>query len=130
MTAPAAWAAAAATPLAAPPMASPTVLTAELTAEPAAEAASEAILDATDVTSEAASSACLRRLAISSAAFGPCAAASWRSRFDSVLRAAARLFSSLRSSFVAAFDNGVTTPLASTMTPETVSMTMPVASSG
>jgi hypothetical protein len=122
VTAVAAWAAAAKTPFAAPPMASPTLLA----AEPAAEVATDAILDASEVTSAAASSACFRRFAISAAAWGPRAAATWRSRFDSVFRAAASPFSSLRSSLAAAFGNGVTTPLASTMTPETASITISI----
>jgi hypothetical protein len=42
------------------------------------------------------------------------------------LRAEARLFSSFRNSLIAALGSGVTTPFASTITPDTVSMTMPV----
>jgi hypothetical protein len=129
VTASAAWTAAATTPFAAPPtpfaappIASPTVLA----AEPADEVASDAIRLASEATSDAASSARWRRLAITLAPRGAWAAASWRSRFDSVLRAASRRFSSLRSSFVAAFGSGVTAPFASTTTPETVSTTISV----
>lgn len=121
VTAVAARPAAAVTLFAAPPIASPTVLT----AEPTLDAASEAIRVAKAATSAPASSACLRRLASSLAPFGPWAAAIWRSRFDSVLRADARRFSSFLSSFSAALGSGVTTPFASTTTPDTVSMTMP-----
>jgi hypothetical protein len=60
VTASAAWAAAAATPFAAPPIASPTLLAAEA----ADDVAMDAILPASEATSDAASSACRRRLAI------------------------------------------------------------------
>jgi len=121
VTASAAWTAAAATPFAAPPIASPTLLAADA----ADDVAIDAILPASDTTSDAASSACRRRLAIALAR-GCWAAASCRSRLDSVLRAASRRFSSLWISFVAAFGSGVTAPFASTTTPETVSMTLSV----
>jgi hypothetical protein len=121
VTAPAASAAAAATPFAAPPIASPTLLAADA----ADDVAIEAILPASEATSDAAASACRRRFAIALAR-GCWAAASCRSRLDSVLRAASSRFSSLWSSLVAACGSGVTAPFASTTTPETVSMTLSV----
>jgi hypothetical protein len=90
VTASAAWTAAAATPFAAPPIASPTLLAADA----ADDVAIDAILPASEATSDAASSACRRLLAIALAR-GCWAAASCRKRLDSVLRAAARRFSSL-----------------------------------
>ncbi len=108
--------------LTAPRAAPPT----ELAADPAAVVAIDAIRAAIEATSDAASAACFERLATSLRPFEPWAAASCRSRFASVLRAAARRFSSLCNSLAALFESGVTTPLASTMTSVTVSMTTPV----
>ena len=87
-------------PLAAAPAAF-AALVAPLAAAAAAAALSRATLAASDATSVAASAACRWRLPICFRAFS--ADASWRNRFASVARAAARRFSSLRSSLAALF---------------------------
>ena len=99
LTASAACVAADATPLAAPPIAPPTELTdrADGGSRSRCRERGDPRRDGGDL-----GRGLLRLLAplarSPAAPSCPCAAASWRSRFDSVLRAAARLFSSLRSS--------------------------------
>jgi hypothetical protein len=96
-TAPAAWIAADPTRFTASPTAPPT----STAAEPATEAVTAAAFDKSDATSLASSAACRWRLATSLRPFEPCAAASCPRRLVSVARAAARRFSSWRSSFAA-----------------------------
>ena len=75
---------------------------ASLAAVAAADAVNRATFAARAATSFAASAACRWRFPTCLRAF--CADASWRSRFDSVACAAARRFSSLRSSLVSLCD--------------------------